>query len=184
MAKIYTKTGDDGTTGTFLGRIGKGEELAEVLGTIDELNSIIGVCRDDIKLKLQIKNNKLQKINLETELKRIQTNLMGIAAGFAGAEVKSSKIKIQEVDHLEKLIDNLSENLPEIKNFIYPVGNLQYTRAVARRTERNIMRFMNQEIRFMNKTILMYLNRLSDALFVMGRWVNKQQKIEEEIWKG
>lgn len=156
--KIYTKKGDKGETGTFLGRISKSDQLAVTLGTIDELNSWIGVCG----------TNK--------ELHKIQTNLMTINSVLAGA--KAQKFRDLETKRLEILIDKLTLELPELKNFIYPVGHLQVARAVCRRAEREIVKLEIKE-----KNILKYINRLSDALFVMARHHNQQLGLKEEVWK-
>ena len=176
MSKIYTKTGDKGRTGTFSGRMGKGEQLAEALGAIDELNSWVGVCRMQSPTSPPLPS-------IEKELKRIQTNLLTIGSGLAGSEKRLSN---REIKRLELLIDRLTENLPKLSNFIYPVGHLQVARAVCRRAERETVRFMNEDLKFKNKSmpVLKYLNRLSDALFTMGRWINNKTGIEEEVWRG
>ena len=158
MGKIYTKKGDKGETGTFHGRISKSDQLAIALGTIDELNTWIGVCGE----------NK--------ELHRIQTNLMTINSILACSKVQ--RFRGSETTRLEKLIDKLTLELPELKNFIYPVGFLQVARAVCRRAEREIVKLEIKE-----KNILKYINRLSDALFVIARFVNFQNNVPEEVWK-
>src|SRR3990167_2969713 len=142
MNKIYTKKGDKGETGTFHGRISKSDQLAITLGTIDELNSWVGVCRREIfNLKFtcphsaeassfcrraifnQFSKSKFSNNNLDIELKRIQTNLMTINSILAGP--RGQRFLGTETGRLEKLIDRLSGQLPELKNFIYPVGFLQ-----------------------------------------------------------
>lgn len=169
MGKIYTKKGDEGETGTFAGRISKADKLAEALGSIDELNCWIGVCR---------KETSDSKGKTGTELKRIQGNLMTITSILAGSNLV---FKIYEVKKLEKLIDKLTEELPILKNFIYPEGYLQLARAVARRAERAVVSLNIQSAK--SKTILKYLNRLSDALFVLARYEGKASGIKEEKWK-
>ncbi len=154
---IYTKKGDKGETGTFRGRISKSDQLAITLGTVDELNSWLGICGQD------------------KELQRIQTNLMAINSILAGS--KKHKFGSYETTHLEKLIDKLTRDLPELKNFIYPVGFLQVARTVCRRAEREIVKLEIKE-----KNILKYMNRLSDALFVMARTKSKQAGIAEVTW--
>lgn len=171
MNKIYTKTGDKGTTGTFLGRMSKADNLAEALGTIDELNSWIGIL---------VFGNRYSVIGIE--LHNIQTNLMIINSILAGST--KHKFKSGETKKLEKLIDKLTKDLPELKNFIYPVGNLQLARAVCRRCEREVVKLERESVRAGEyKNILKYLNRLSDALFVMGRWNNLKMGAKEEVWK-
>lgn len=162
MNKVYTKKGDKGETGTFHGRISKSDQLAITLGTIDELNSWIGVCGQD------------------KELYRIQTNLMTINSILAGS--KKHKFGSYETIHLEKLIDKLTKDLPELKNFIYPVGHLQVARTVCRRAERELV-LLNANSKMLAPNILKYINRLSDALFTMARTHNLQNGVLEKTWK-
>jgi cob(I)alamin adenosyltransferase len=169
MTKIYTKTGDKGRTGTMRGRVAKSDTLVEALGAIDELNSWVGYCR----YQIQSSNDKFT-IEVQNELKRIQNNLLVIGSGLAGSGLKLSS---REIKRLERVIDRLTEELPKLRNFIYPVGQLQVARAVCRRAERAV-------VGFMNKSVLKYLNRLSDALFVMARWVNYKTEVPEEVWRG
>lgn len=162
MKKIYTKTGDRGTTATFLGRVDKSSLLPQALGSVDELNSWIGMSR--------------HSTSLDEELKRIQKNLLTIGSALSGSGLKISS---SETIHLEKLIDKLTKELPKLSNFIYLKGFLQVARSVARRAERNVV-----ALEIKDKNILKYLNRLSDALFTLGRWVNFRSGVEEEVWKG
>ncbi len=164
--KIYTKTGDRGTTGTFYGRINKDAQLARALGAIDELNSAIGVCR--------------HAMPLDGQLKQMQKNLLTIGSSLSGSGIKISSA---ETRSLEKLIDKLTKELPKLSNFIYPVGQLHLARAICRRTEREVVQLSIVNSQLSIKDILKYLNRLSDALFTMGRWVNFQMGIEEEVWR-
>lgn len=175
MNKIYTKRGDRGMTGTFVGRISKSDQLAVALGSIDELNSWIGVCRSE----LGVKSYELRFVG--KELRRIQKNLLTLGSGMAGS---SLKFLGYETTRLEKLIDKLTGDLPKLGNFIYPTGVegaavLQVARTVARRAEREVVASGQA-----TRAVLKYLNRLSDALFTMARWVNFKNGGEEEIWKG
>ena len=109
-SKIYTKKGDKGTTGTFLGRMSKADKLAGALGTVDELNSWVGVCRDQIfnfqfSISNESKKSKFSKKQFELELRRIQNNLLTIGSGMAGSKLKFSGY---ETKRLEKLIDKLN----------------------------------------------------------------------------
>ena len=169
MAKIYTKTGDRGTTGTFKGRMAKSDQLAEALGAIDEFNSWVGLCRNSLGG------------SLDSELKRIQSNLLIIGSQLAGSE---KRLRNEETKRLERLIDKLTKDLPKLANFIFPTGYLQVARAVCRRAEREVVAALNAQPSTHNKNILEYLNRLSDALFTMGRWVNFKTGIQEEVWRG
>lgn len=166
MTKIYTKNGDKGMTGTLKGRVSKGDCQTEALGVIDELNSWIGVCR-------------VQTTDVDEELRRIQNNLLTLGSGLAGSDLR---IGNYELRRLEKLIDRLTKDLPKLNNFIFPTGSggaeyLQVARVVARRCEREVVRAMYED-----KIVLKYLNRLSDALFTMARWVNWKAGGKEEVW--
>ena len=169
MPKIYTKTGDKGETGTMKGRMSKSDQLAAAVGSIDEVNSWIGLCRS--------------QSNFDKELKQIQNNLFIIGSILAGSKVH--RFKGSEVTKLERLIDKLEAKLPKINNFVYPVGYLQVARSVARRCERAVVSYQLSVTSGVEQldNILKYLNRLSDALFVMARWVNLQSKIPEEVWR-
>ncbi len=172
MKKIYTKTGDEGTTGTLLGRMSKSDQLAHTLGSVDELNSWIGLCRSEMPKQLAV---------MEKVLKDIQNNLMVIGAVLAGS--KGVKISAAETEKLERLIDNLSNDLPKLDNFIYPGGilssaHLHIARTVSRRVEREVVALAQA-----NKHVLTYLNRLSDALFTIARWINWKLGGLEETWR-
>ena len=181
MNKIYTKKGDKGKTSTFGGPMSNGDQLAVTLGTIDELNSWIGCCRSQIfNFQFSI-SNKFSINQFDKQLKNIQTNLMIINSILAGS--KKYKFRGLEIKRLEILIDKLQEELPELKNFIYPVGFLQVARAVCRRAEREVVKLVTEVTSDkVTKQILKYINRLSDALFVMARYVNHQDGIPEEMW--
>ena len=190
VKKIYTKTGDRGKTKTFLGEMSKADNLAEALGSVDELNSWLGLCRSLIfNLKFEILN---QYSNLNAQLKNIQTNLLIIGTILAGSKKYDLKIINYETRKLEKEIDKMTEELPKLTNFIYPIGDIQVARSVCRRAERVVVRFFSgtpfgfpPNLGGKNKGgILKYLNRLGDYLFVLGRWVNRNNEIEEEVWKG
>jgi cob(I)alamin adenosyltransferase len=160
----------------------KGDELAEALGSVDELNSWLGYCRSLIfNLKFEILN---QYSNPNLQFKNIQTNLLTIGAVLAGSpSPRLRKSWEVEVKKLEKEIDRMTKELPKLANFIYPVGPIQVARSVCRRAERAAVRIMIHDSRFMNKTIIKYLNRLGDYLFVLARWVNFKAGIPEEVWK-
>ncbi len=152
----------------------KADDLAEALGAIDELNSWIGISVFGIRYSV-----------IGIELHNIQTNLMIINSILAGST--KHKFKSGETKKLERLIDKLTKDLPELKNFIYPIGYLQLARAVCRRAERKVVAYVNSKSEILRskeiQNIIKYLNRLSDALFVMGRWVNFKIGVKEEMWK-
>lgn len=180
MGKIYTRAGDRGTTGTFVGRMAKSDQLATAIGTVDELNSWIGMCKETVSPSsvppLNLRGGKKRGVILGVELKRIQNNLLTIGSQLAGSE---KRLGNEETKRLERLIDKLTKELPKLTNFIYPIGPLQVVRTVCRRAEREVVATARKD-----KNILKYLNRLSDALFTMGRWVNFKIGIKEEVWRG
>ncbi len=169
--KIYTKTGDDGTTGLFGGkRVLKDNERVDTYGDIDELNSLIG-------LTLSFVHSN----DVKDDLKRIQNQLFNIGAFLATPSEDWDKlnslknISEQDVEFLEKRIDYYDEKLPELKNFILPGGSisagfLHYSRTVCRRCERKIVKFVIREEG--NKIFIKFFNRLSDFLFILARYEN------------
>jgi len=163
MKKPYTKRGDKGKT-DLIGniRISKNSPRIEALGTIDELNSLLGVV---ISFH--------QKDNPETQLlKRIQIDLIEISSLLANPKSTLSKNKWKEkIKHLEKDIDDKTISLPQLNQFVIPGENqisslLQLSRTVCRRTERRVVTLSQKEK--INPQVLIYLNRLSDLLFVLG----------------
>jgi ATP:cob(I)alamin adenosyltransferase len=171
--RIYTRKGDKGKTRTLYGEISKEDRLAEALGSIDELNSWIGLVRSNLRGRMG------DDVDLNSELKIIQTNLLTIGSSLSGS---NKRLGDREVKRLEKFIDRLTRELPQLKNFIYPMGEIQAARAVARRAERRVVEISNLRV-VEGSAILKYLNRLSDALFTIARWVNFKGGIREEVWK-
>ena len=178
--KVYTKTGDNGETSLLGGvRISKGELQIESYGTVDELNSHIGLIRDQV-------NNKKTSIKLI----EIQNHLFTIGSHLANDKTKN-KIKLPEineidVNRLEDEIDKMDEKLPVMNAFILPGGHtivsqIHIARCVCRRAERQIVR-LNNEWKI-PEIIIKYLNRLSDYLFVLSRKVGKDLCSEEIEWK-
>jgi len=178
--KIYTKTGDDGSTSLFGGtRVQKNNIRINAYGTIDELNSVIGLALSH-KISEEVK----------FELQEIQNTLFQIGSELASPEnVKSDLIKKtsdKEIQYLESLIDKFDENLPPLKNFILPGGiesasYLHFARTVCRRAERIIVEL--KKIELININTLIYLNRLSDLLFVLARYENYVTQTPEIVWK-
>lgn len=177
--KIYTKTGDDGTTGLFSGeRVKKSAPRVATYGTVDELNSLLGAIRAHAK-----------EGTLSQTLERIQHTLFRVGAelatpGKAPRDVPSLDAK--ETAWLESEIDRMEASLPPLKTFILPSGSssgsyLHYARAVARRAEREAVALSLREP--VRKDVLAYLNRLSDFLFVLARSVNQQAGSPEVPWK-
>ena len=177
--KIYTKKGDKGHTSLMDGEIVKKHNLSvDAYGTIDELNSFIGLLKD------YLIDNKIKVI-----LNKVQLNLFSIGSILAAGKnnIKSSKVKIdkKDVHDLESHIDKLNEDLPELKNFIIPGGlkTSSYShvcRSICRRAERKISE-LNKDIS-VDSNILAYVNRLSDFFFILSRHLNHSEGIVESHW--
>lgn len=177
--KIYTRTGDDGSTGLFAGgRVSKTHLRVEAYGTVDELNSAIGLARalkatPDTDAKLESVQNAL--FNLGADL---ATPLDAQAAWIV--RVESSAAQGLEAD-----IDAMTADLPELKNFILPGGSpaaaqIQVARTICRRAERLAVALAQTEAT--NAEVVIYLNRLSDWLFTLARWENQRAGISETKW--
>ena len=180
--KIYTKTGDKGTTGLIGGqRVSKHHVRIESYGTVDELNSFIGVISDCV-------NNS----DVVADLREIQDRLFTIGSELATGRGKEIKMQLpdlrdEDVQWLENKIDWMNEVLPEMRSFILPGGNLaasmtHVARCVCRRAER-ICVGMNENAEEVPQLVLQYLNRLSDYLFVLARYIVYQNKGEEIPWR-
>jgi cob(I)alamin adenosyltransferase len=177
--KIYTRTGDDGTTSLFSGgRVSKTHLRVEAYGTVDELNSILGLARA-LKPRPQT----------DAWLERIQRQLFHLGADLATPlDAKSDwvvRMDAETVQSLETGIDELTAELPELKNFILPGGTpaaaqMHVARTVCRRAERVVVAL--QEHERVGEQVLNYLNRLSDFLFTLSRWENQQAGIPEDKW--
>jgi cob(I)alamin adenosyltransferase len=178
--KIYTKTGDKGQTSLLGGsRVPKHHLRIESYGTIDELNSHIGLLRDQA----------INAMHIEVLLE-IQDRLFTIGS-YLASEPQKSKVKIpllneEDVVFLEKQIDELNEALPPMRSFILPGGHTTVSfchiaRCVCRRAERLVVHLSETET--VSDTILRYLNRLSDYLFVLARKLSEELKASEIPWK-
>lgn len=178
--KIYTKTGDQGTTALFGGkRISKADLRIDTYGTVDELNSWIGLIRD------QPVNGKRKDF-----LIAIQDRLFTIGSLLA-TEPGNKKVKIPllaeaDVTALEKEIDDMDAQLPPMRSFILPGGHQSVSfchlaRTVCRRAERLIIALHNQEPA--DTLIIQYINRLSDYLFVLCRKMSSELSVEDTPWK-
>ncbi len=180
MTKIYTKTGDKGETSLFGGeRVAKDNERIEAYGSVDELNSLMGIIRS-----LQ----PSQKIN--AMLENIQNDLFIVGADLATPNTNTNSVipHIAETQYqnLEKNIDVLEEKLSPLTSFILPGGTtiaaqLHFVRTVCRRAERCVVKLSHLEK--INNNIIIYLNRLSDLLFVMARYENHINQKKEQEWK-
>lgn len=172
--KIYTGRGDEGMTDLQnMDRVSKTSPRIEAYGSVDEANALIGTARptgyDD----------------LDAHLEGIQNHLHIVQADFANpeAEDEDTRVRGEHVEQLETWIDSYDEELDPLTNFILPGGSeagakLHHARAVTRRAERRAVSLASEEP--VNEHAVVYLNRLSDALFVLGRAVNKRDGVREE----
>ena len=181
--KIYTKTGDDGSTGLFGGdRISKDHMRIEAYGTVDETNSTLGLVRAHV-------GNHSEQEFLEGILHKIQSELFVLGADLAtpsDAKVNVPRIEKKQIDDIEQLIDQLERELPPLKHFILPGGSIaasfmHLARTTCRRAERQTVRLSHREP--INVLTITYLNRLSDLIFVLARWTNHLLGMNEEAWR-
>lgn len=180
--KIYTKTGDKGTTSLIGGtKVSKSHLRIEAYGTVDELNSYTGLCRD-----------QLTDENSRAILQEIQDRLFTIGSSLACDPDKEPKMKIpdlkeEDISLLEKEMDTMNETLPPMKNFILPgghvvVSHLHVARCICRRAERCCVRLEAENLE-VDPIVIKYLNRLSDYLFVLARFTAFKLKAGEIVWK-
>jgi len=180
--KIYTKTGDKGNTSLIGGtKVPKSDIRIETYGTVDELNSWIGLI-----------NDQLTDAELKSELKEIQDRLFTIGSSLATDADKESKMKLPDltdgdIEFLEKRIDEMTAQLPVMKSFILAgghttVSSIHVVRCVCRRAERLAVNMQQHDL-FIDPRVIQYLNRLSDYLFTLARYVSKKLGAEEIPWK-
>ena len=180
--KIYTKTGDSGSTSLIGGtKVPKNDIRIDAYGTVDELNSWIGLI-----------NDQLNSPEFKNELKDIQDRLFTIGSSLACDSDKESKMKLPDLHEtdiklLEIKIDEMTAQLPPMKSFIVPgghitVSSIHITRTVCRRAERLIVGIKQHDL-FVDEKIIQYLNRLSDYLFTLARYAAEKLGVEEIPWK-
>jgi cob(I)alamin adenosyltransferase len=182
---IYTRFGDKGRTSLYGGKtVSKGSLRVDAYGSLDELNSAIGIVLSEIKDSPRGEAGP----EIKKELLLIQNDLFEIGANLAsGIENKKLAEYLEKrVKDFEKQIDSLSAKLPELMNFILPGGGkggsfLHLARTVCRRSERRVVELSEKEN--INKEILIYINRLSDLLFTFARVINYKDKKKELLWK-
>lgn len=187
ITKVYTKTGDKGKTRLAGGQqVWKDSLRVEAYGTVDELSAALGVAR---ALALHETEGSVRE-TVGRELRWMQNKLFDIGGLLATAPGQSfenmPRIDVQDVNRLEKLIDGWQQDLQPLKEFILPGGGLtpsalHLARTICRRAERCCVRLMRREP--LDTAILVYLNRLSDALFVLARWVSKRLGEPELLWE-
>ena len=187
ITKVYTRTGDSGKTGLVGGkRLPKDHPRIEAFGSVDELNSVIGIALSYLaKKEVSRRREKMESI-----LEAIQQKLFDTGSELAtlpGDEYEGQiNIKTEDSEWLEEIIDAMNEELQPLKSFILPGGTslnafLHQARTVCRRAERDIIK-LNQ-IDLVNPEIIKYINRLSDYLFVAGRWVTETLGETETLWQ-
>lgn len=180
--KIYTKTGDQGRTSLIGGtKVPKSDIRIDSYGTVDELNSFIGLVSD-----------YLTDASVKTTLKEIQDRLFTIGSSLACDPDKEPLMKIPDLKEddirlLENEMDKMNEVLPSMKSFILPGGHVavstaHITRCVCRRAERLCVKIMETGS-FIDPLVIKYLNRLSDYLFVLARYIGHVFNVEEIAWK-
>jgi cob(I)alamin adenosyltransferase len=172
LTKIYTRTGDDGTTGMADGRrIAKDALLVHAIGEVDELNSHLAVLACHIPP------------DFADALRTIQDELFNVGAELSMGE---TVIGQAHVGWLEQSLDELNRSLAPLQEFILPGGGLaashcHVARAVCRRAERSLVSLRQQQV--LNACLMAYINRLSDYLFVLARAISKQQGMDEVYWQ-
>lgn len=178
--KVYTKKGDSGTTALIGGvRVSKHSLRIEAYGTVDELNSFVGLLRD------QPIDSHTIEILIEIQ-DRLFTLGSLLAEAPGGSKMELPKIKGEDVELLEGEIDKMDEKLPPMRSFVLPGGHpaISYAhvcRTVCRRAERLVVHLSKEDV--IDPILPKYLNRLSDYLFVVSRYIAFQLNIEETPWK-
>lgn len=173
LTKIYTRTGDAGDTGKADGtRVGKDDALIHAQGDIDELNSFIGL------LAAKVEDSELDEL-----INHVQHDLFNMGAELS---ISQQYITSSDVTYLEQRLDYYNANLPPLKEFILPGGGedaslCHVARAVCRRTERSLVAASRQNA--INDTMLAYVNRLSDLLFVLARVLTRHAGEKEVYWR-
>ena len=181
LTRIYTKTGDDGTTGLGDGqRVAKDSPRVETYGTVDELNSQIG---------LALSSGLGER--LTTELRLVQNELFDLGSDLATPATSQARhpvptVETRHIEKLEALIDEFNEVVGPLANFLLPGGSpgaaqLHVARTICRRAERQATGLAREET--IGASVLPYLNRLSDALFVMARYENHERGVAEPLWR-
>jgi cob(I)alamin adenosyltransferase len=182
--RIYTRTGDSGETGLFGGgRVSKANLRVEACGTVDELNALLGWAETLVR-----------PLSLTEALQTVQGELLVIGADLAtpldasaAATARTRRVTAEHSARLESWIDNLETATTPLTTFILPGGSpaaaaLHVCRTVCRRAERRVVALAAAER--VNSQVIVYLNRLSDVLFTLARWVNAREGVPEPSWNG
>ena len=187
ITRVYTRTGDQGTTALVGGeRVAKDSRRVECYGELDELNAILGLARS---LNAQAKATPA-RAKLDDILTRLQNELFDLGSELATppeSEYEGMfKVGAADVKALERVMDECQEDLEPLRSFILPGGGsvsavLHHARTVCRRAERQIIRLAREET--VGAFVVPYVNRLSDLLFVLSRWIGKQNGEAEYLWE-
>ena len=187
LSRIYTKTGDKGQTALVGGKmVSKDSPRIEAYGTIDELNAVLGLVR---KANREEAGSESCKARIDAILQRAQNELFNLGSLLAtlpeDLDPKQPRIEARHVEALEHDIDALNEHLPPLRSFTLPGGGwvssyLHLARTVCRRAERVIVHLAAQEP--VDAECVRYVNRLSDALYVIGRWNVRERGETEPLW--
>ena len=185
--KIYTRTGDKGMTSLFSNeRVPKDNPFIEAVGTVDEANSAIG-------LALSLLPQEERFHTTRAQLEMIQHALFDVGAALAtprtchqSQKLEKTRFDDQAIERLEEWIDAMDEQLPPLKTFILPGGHpagaaLHLSRSIIRRAERLVVPLYQQAD--VTQAVLIYLNRLSDYLFIASRFINHQLQVPETLWQ-
>lgn len=194
--KIYTKKGDQGETSLIGGeRISKTNARLHAYGSVDEVNSVLGVVRAQLSTLRSLPNLESYCDQMDEWLQMVQNHLFRLGSHMACRQEKLIQklpyLNQNSVESLEEIMDECSSQLPELKEFILPGGSvisshLQLARAICRRAERyavEAFELTRQDGESFPETSLKYLNRLSDLLFVLARYANYRQGISDLTWK-
>lgn len=187
MLKVYTRTGDKGETSLYGGeRVKKDHQKLEAYGSVDELNSVVGIIVNKSKA-YKVKGKKdIGNKRIYTDLLKIQKTLLLIGSLLSGWQSIGRWQLTKNIKNLENKIDKMDASLPKLNNFILPGGNeiatyCHLARTVCRRAERRVVGVNEKE--FIQQDVLIYLNRLSDYFFVLARYFNFQENIKDDVWR-
>jgi cob(I)alamin adenosyltransferase len=178
--KIYTRTGDMGSTGLFGGpRVAKDDDRIEAYGTVDELNAALGAARA-----------AGLPADIDAQLQEIQCELFSMGAELATPDPDVHGLRLineKHIERLENIIDGHESTLPPLKNFILPAGSagatgLHLARAICRRAERRVVTLVRRHEASVSESLMIYLNRLGDLLFVLSRVANAREGVSEVLW--
>ena len=187
ISKVYTKKGDKGKT-ELIGKknVYKDDIRVKAYGELDELNVIVGGCCQKLS-EIKSKNIKLKTLNQEMIVVQNEIFNLGNMLATVGEVMMENmpQIKQDNLNNLEKKINFYNKKLPNLSSFVLPGGSeiniwFNLARTVSRRCERTIVELHKKEP--VSDIVLKYINRLSDAFFVWGRWINFNLKIDEELW--